>query len=589
MSDNIFIPEDGTMIQNDREDEVVSSFIELIDSSTVDPNRTDKKENIKENIEKKREFHSLLPTGRRPMMKSSLYAIVNRKIRMNNMKPPRIDVDVIDVNSQLAMGTVREGLEEIVYEDLHRTTYDRYDTEGTAFVVLDELEGSLVRRVVPIEDMFHDPKGTRLLNEYRGFEEENIRWFAYRSILKRATFNKNFPEFAEKVASGTPTEAIPVSEQDHDGKEYYNWDLDADIEIFYCYSMINEEPVYCVIAGASATIIEMKKGKGYPYKTPDGSEYLPLVVFFFSDEKLGLYSAGAVDFVKDGAEALKKNLNATLQNVARIVNAPTYMFGSADDADIQELENYYRMQENGYSPIIQRKEADIKIQQLSPQSVSQTYREIKNEVLDDLSERLGFMLRKLDNDPSQRVGIFVRQDMEQGEAIKAIDGRNADNFLRLFYLVYFMKITLTPPKNTKIRIEGVEDELELKPKEVRSLLKDYTPKFLIDTDMDYRMTYQEKLQARDIASNDMIQLYQANITDQLVAQGIAKLKYEKFTMLGLDKIITREEVLASAVAEPPPQPEEQAVPPTGEEGSEEFSPQAESIPNEPKSLQELTR
>lgn len=580
---NIFVAEESDKVKSDRDDLVVRSALELLEASRNDPNSIEKDEMIEEDVQLKRDFHAKLPNGRRPLMKSSIYAIVSRKIRINGIRAPRVDSVGVSFEDQLALDLVKEGLDEINFNKRHKEIYDRYETEGNGFVIVQEVNGELVSKVIPKQDFFCDPEGRTLDNEWLPYDDQNIRWFGYRESLKRKTFNDNYPEFADKVSNGSPLSEEKAQVVEHDGSEDSDFNIDGDIEVIHLFSLIGE-PRQLAIAGTGATKLWDLSGDKYKYRADNGKPYLPLFIFDFSTEKIGLYSSSVVTFVKDGAEYLKKMMTAATQNALRISNAPVYMFGSSDEGDIADIEEYYRMAEKGYAPVIQRSDPNIRMQQLAPNDISPTFAAIKALVLDDLSERLGFMLRKHDDNPQVRVSIYVRQDLDEGEAIRAIDRRNNDTFLRMFKCIYWMKRDLVPQKKRKAPT-STDRRVEIKPSMVKSFLKGYTPEFLVDTDMDLRPTLQDRVQSIDVVSQDIMNLYASNIQDKEVAQVLAELKYRKAVLLGQGKGLKKEDMLAAAIVEPPVE-----ISLEGMNGGDMINPIEQNplnIEGEPKALQQM--
>ena len=594
--DNPYIEtgEEVVNLKDYRSDPKVSGVLELLKAGQNNPDVLQKKESINEDVELKKDFHALLPGGRAPLMKSSLYAIASRKIRVTGVKTPKYFINDGKVEAQVAQDLIDEGLEDINFDRIHKSIYDKYETQGSGVTVLREIDGELTAKVVDFDDIMIDPMATFIADEWKGDFEGNARWFAFREKFKRNTFNKLYEELADKVTNGSPLVDNSKYALESDGTTDTDVsDIEKDVEVWHIFSLMDKKPVQISIAGGNAYIVEDLKGYKYKYRANNGKPFLPICLFSLSNEKVGLWSSSLVGFVKDGAELLKKAWNATVRNSLRIADAPTYMFGSVDETDIHEMVNYYQQAEMGYTPIIQRQDPNVSIQTLAPPDVSSTFAQIKSNTLDDLSERLGFQLRRHEDNPQMKVNIYVRQEMDEGEAVKAIDRRNEDVYKRLFLFVYWMKRDLAPHKKRTTKIEALGDigELELKAKDVKEILKDYTPKIQIDTDMDAKLTFQERVQANDIVANDLMTLYSSNIQDQKVADVLATLRYNKAVKLGLKDQVKKDDFIDAATVEPPVQPEI----PQGMQGMQGEPTGLESIPlgdkagipGEPKAMNNL--
>jgi len=551
MSDNPYIGNtDSNVIKNDRDDERVQGVLELMQYSADHEDRIAKLENIQENVKLKRHFHAKLPSGGKPMMKSSLYSVMARKTRLNGMTPPRIELEDSSMEAQMAKFVLDEAFNEMGYVKMYKDIYRQYDTEGPAIVFFNPQDSTVRYDIIPYEDFYYDMDSNQLFKEWEGFSNNNMRWFGFRRVVKKSTFDSEYPEFANSVSPGSVFEELQDDDYDYDGTSTTTEDPDQEVELFYCFAPKDGSYEYMVIAGAGATIIDTEWPKAW--RSIGGEKLLPLAIYNFSDtEKVGLMSASSVDFVKDAAEALKKNFNHYLGNIGRILNAPTYMFGTTDEGDMTELEKYYSMSDAGFTPYIQRRDKDIKVEQLIPQDVSSTYRSLKEEVLDDTSERVGFQMRKHDNNPSLKVGIFARQEQEEGAAIRIIDERNELEFERTCYIVYCMKYHMGTLKDFTTKID--QYEVGFNAKRLKEALKDYEPKFVVDTDMDFRLTFQENIQVQDQLAQTLIQYTQMNLQNDKTIDGIAQATHSKYVKLGLGKEISKELFVEALRAEPQPQ------------------------------------
>lgn len=573
----------------------VASFIESVRKSELDPVRNEKKTAVAEDKRIYRLLSSNLPSDdNNPdffssdvppmMMKGTLYFQIMRKYDESGIKLPKIKATKKgrnDADTQMVTAVKDHIFDVGEFEDAYEDVFDGFKAEGTVVMQIGFVDDRISYEKVDLMDVHFDPIGITINNGKSRRKGRTIKW-AVRSVeMEYKDFIEMFPEFAGKVAQGSPQSETSQSQGTDDlPDESLRTSIGSRITVHYAYNIGSLEPVMAIYAGGSATLIEKKSGKDYPFFDTSGKAFLPFEIFqFVRSPSNGLYRPSIIGIIKDGAEALKRMMNQALPNIARSVNPYVFLFGTTDDRIREEMKVYNQMQELGQTPIIMAGDQQVSMQNVAPASVFNEFEGFKKIILDDMGARIGLNLRVFE-EVEQTATEFVGKDRQENTSISSLNRVNKRTFegiaeKSIALAQRFWKSNDETEINLSITTtNGVQEDLPIPFKALLELLKEWDGKFIADTDVKSPMTEQERSQGIDEINAQLSNILNAtNFTTKEQIKPTVDLLFEKIVLRELDNVVSRPELdrmIGSIIQERQPKPEQ------GTDGSQQNVPGVES-------------
>jgi hypothetical protein len=548
---NILNPEPN--VENpvdDRDHELVESFLEEYSKYSVQTDRLSKLEEIEEDNQILEDLTARLPQGDRPQMKPSMYFKLLRIYDTQASKLPKIRAK--REGADIAELSLVDSVKDILFDDagMDEVWYDclqGFKAEGSSVVQVGFNDDG---DIIPVErcqlaELYFDATRTSIASDSEK-KGRNIKTLIREVSVTYADFIDMYPEMEGKVQPGSPG-----NEERKDvfqATDQALVDKSDRVGIHYAYSIQDRKNPVCVIyAGAGATIVEKQEGKEYAFwkKLSNGKDvpFLPFVDFHFSSVKRGFYSVSMIGMMKDAGEAYRKILNASLPVFSRAVNPIIMLLGSKEQRTLEEMKMASELQDLGLNPTIAVGEDNVAMQTVAPQGVFQEFEAARTAVFRDLAMRYDINFQSLE-EVEQTATEFVGKTKTEIKAIAGLYTVNKPAFDRL--ASYMVALAAEYWKVTDKRILDVVvdeedgDTIGVEMGQALTALKDWSGSFETEVDLRVPSSTADKATAITELLTELTNfLNTVPFSNEDEAAPFIALLEEKIALRELDQVITR--------------------------------------------------
>lgn len=470
----------ATGFQDDRLDESVQSFLQLVEKNKQDKTKHD---DLMARIQDFYEngFNIKLPNGQVVKITGKLlHQVLWRMIARTKpldfalFASGRTDghrklatagvATVLDEGGFLTMFRGKLGLcfNMLLYGDAFLQIYETNDPDNPAEYI-----------VIPATNVYTDTTAVGLYGNGRGRDAKKLLTI---SPFTWGEFCAEYPEFKDKVARGRIPRESALKDQSLTWTQETEGQEDI-VEVACGYDAVNK--CFVKFAGASCTILEKMEGDKYPFKEK-GKPYIPVLQFYFDPSSEGIYNHGIGGMLYDIASTYETLFNLEVSHIGRNVN-PLTLISTAHGQSanfLSRLKMGYKMQENGkWGVVAMERDPNaggsdaISAQTLLTANNASEF-QMMLELLDREVRRLGFSVDDIDHGAQTTATQILSEEEAQNMRIKQMMEYNASNFKRVIELTMLAiknskksKMPLNVATTIKITNPETGEQVEVKPED----------------------------------------------------------------------------------------------------------------------------
>ncbi len=510
-SGNAVDPQPGITYNVD-EISVRNSFKELISKANIHPRRLKKLSDITRDKEIAASLTNRIEQSDDPLMKSSLWYKLFRTFEIQAELLPKTTASKKDA-SDIELNVV-DCTKDLIYEDgdfdatYLRVSNDGFRKEGITFVETGYggEDDFITLKKHQFANVFTDYDKDTISSDQADLNSDAARWAAVRVGLELGDVLQLYPQLEGKVQKGDFLVTERTGALNATAGNTFSPTATDKVWLYYCWSIIQNEPQMIVFVGGNAEIAEYNVGKNYPYwkKRINNKEYahVPIVDLHFTKVGEGICTMSQIGVMADIAAADQKIANISLPGIKKVVNKIIAVF-SPEGADIEGSDAAIRdslmlaqeRQSLGINPVVPLP-AGTTMETIAPDSgIITDYQAAKNIIYDVASDRFDIDFQRLSND-EVKATVFVGKTKTEIQAIGGVYKINRNGYNRIAENTVALAARtwkMTESRNIKITIdEAAEDSIELNASVVMGALRDWTGRFVTDVDIKIPLSNADK-------------------------------------------------------------------------------------------------
>ena len=466
-------------VQNDRTDECVFAFLQLIEKNYEEKvNHDGLMLQVQDFLENG--FNIKTPTGTIKITGKLLYQALWRMIA--RMKPLDFTLFAVgrseahrklstagvstclDVGGFLTQFRGKMGLSfnMLLYGDAFLQVYETEDTDNP-------IEYS----IIPATNVYTDVTAVGVYGNGKGRDATKLLTI---TPMTWGEFCAEYPDFKDKVARGKIPRESALKDQNLTWVQDTEKDEDL-VEVACGYDMVNK--YYTKFAGASCTKLEEMSGDDYPFM--DGKKpYIPVLQFFAAPSSEGLYNHGIGGMLYDLAVEYQRLMNMAIAHIEYNVNPIDIISTAHGQAAtfLQRLKSAYAMQSAGKRGVVAMERDPmagggdyVRAETLNTVNNASEF-QMMIEYLDREVRRFGISVDDIDYGPQTTATQILSSEEAQNMFIKQTMEYNASNFKRVVELTMLAikhsrksKMPLNISTKIKLTDEATGQEVEVLPED----------------------------------------------------------------------------------------------------------------------------
>lgn len=487
-------------------------FQDLILASARHQRRLTKLSDIDRDKKINKELTKRIEQADDPFVKSSLWFKLFRTFEIQSELLPK--TTATKKGASFAELNIVDSSKDLIYEDgNYGDTYlkvnnDGYRKEGITFVEIgyNQTDDFIALKRHEFANVFTDYDKDTIATDQSDEDPNSARWAAVRVGMELGQALQIYPEMEGKITKGDFVAQERSGVLNSTAGNTFSPTATDKVYLYYCWSIINDEPEMIVFCGGNAEVAEYHKGKDYPHwvKRSNGKAYayVPLVDMHFTRVGEGICTMSQIGVMADVAGADQKISNIALPGIKKVVNKIVAVFGpegmEAEGADAYVRDALMLAQERqslGINPLVPLP-AGTTMQTISPDSgIIGEYASARQQIYEIASDRFDIDFQRLSND-DVKATVFVGKTKTELQAISGLYKLNRSGYNRI--AEYSIGLAANNWRITEERTvdalinEASDDSVKLNASVVIASLKDWTGRFTTDVDIRIPLSTADK-------------------------------------------------------------------------------------------------